>query len=157
MVVLDDAVVAMRLEPQERDAPLVWRTAATGGPALAPPGAEAVAIHRGLALRPWAPAHLKAGVHSDGAIAISWFRRARTDGDGWDREPPLNEEAEIYLVEIVSDSEVRASFEVSAPSFMWTVEQQLEAFPEGLPATACVRVRQRSATYGWGEPAEIVL
>ncbi len=157
VVVLDDAVVAMRLEPQERDAPLVWRTAATGGPALAPPGEETVAIHRGLALRHWAPAHLKAGVHSDGAVAISWFRRARTDGDGWDREPPLNEEAEIYLVDIVSDSEVRASFEVSAPSYTWTAEQQLEAFPGGMPATASVRVRQGSATYGWGEPAEIVL
>lgn len=94
VVVLDEAVAPALIEPQERDAPLIWRTAAVGGPALAPAGEETVAIHRGLALRPWSPAHLKADLQPDGSIAIGWIRRARIDGDSWDREPPLNEEAE---------------------------------------------------------------
>lgn len=63
----------------------------------------------------------------------------------------------MYLVEIVAGSEVVAVFDVTATACVWTEDQQFEVLPEGLPGDLGVRVRQGSATYGWGEPAEIEL
>lgn len=150
-------LTAVPLAAHERGLPLVWRA----GPAGAPPGgnlaAEAELTWRGLADRPWAPAHPKAEWQSGGDLALSWIRRARTGGDGWEMEPPVGEEREVYRVEVRLDSEVVETAEVETCAFTWTEEAQTALFPDGLPDGLSVRVSQGSATFGWGEAAEVAL
>lgn len=156
-VVAVQDLTAVPLAEHERGLPLLWRTA----PAGALPGgdltSEAASTWRGLADRPWAPAHLKAEWGSGGDLALSWIRRARAGGDGWDVDPPVGEEREVYRVQICLDGEEIETVEVETCALVWTVEAQAAAFPGGLPEGLSVRVSQGSATFGWGEPAEIVV
>lgn len=150
-------LTAVPLAAHECGLPLVWRA----GPAGAPPGgniaADAELTWRALADRPWAPAHPKAEWQSGGDLALSWIRRARTGGDGWEIEPPVGEEREVYRVEVRLDGEVVETAEVETCAFTWTEEAQTALFPDGLPAGLSVRVSQGSATFGWGEAAQVAL
>lgn len=156
VVVLDDAIVPVSLADAERGLPLVWRAAPAGTPPGGLASAQTGFAWRGVADRPWAPAHLRA-VRQGGDLAFSWVRRARTGGDGWDVEPPLGEETEIYRLEIVEGAAVMASFETAGPSFVWPATAQLAIYPDGLPEGLVVRVAQGSALWGWGATAEAAL
>ena len=156
-VILDDRVIRAEADAHERGAELIWRTAPSGSPPGGLSSTETTFIWRGAALRPWRPAHLKVRRDADGAMTGRWIRRSRALGDGWDLEPPLLEEREIYRVSILDADEERAAYEVSTPMFIWTVEDQAAVFPGGVPGTARVRVRQGSAIRGWGAAAEVSL
>ncbi len=101
----------------------------------------------GNGLRPYAPCHLKSWSVSDGR-RISWIRRSRIDGDGWDlREIPLGEEREEYLVRVIGDGRVLR--EASIAETRWTYpEAQLEADRDSGPLR--IEVAQVSARYGPG-------
>jgi len=110
---------------------------------------EASFTWTGLALRPWSPAHLRLAV--DGSdLALSWVRRARLYGDGWETEPPLGEEAERYRVEILDGDDVVRTEETTAPAFTYTGAMQAADFPSGVPEPLAVRVAQHSGAFGWG-------
>ncbi|WP_296817791.1 glycoside hydrolase/phage tail family protein [Brevundimonas sp.] len=157
VVVLDGAVVPAAMTEAERGLPLIWRA----GPAGSPPGgsvsSEETFIWRGVARRPWSPAHLRAIAGTDGAVELHWTRRTRQGGDGWDLEPPLGEEREVYRVELLAGASVVATYEATTPAFAWTAEAQAEAFPDGVPSGVTARVAQGSATWGWGAAAELAL
>ena len=157
VVVLDEAVVMAGMAEAERGLPLVWRAGPAGAPPGGPASAEASFTWRGVARRPWAPAHLRAHAGAGGTVELSWVRRTRLGGDGWDIEPPLNEEREVYRVEILAGEVVAAVQETIAPAFSWTTAAQAEAFPHGLPEGLKARVAQGSATWGWGAVAETAL
>ena len=72
-------------------------------------------------------------------------------------EPPVGEEREVYRVEVRLDGEVVETAEVETCAFTWTDEAQTALFPGGLPDGLSVRVSQVSATFGWGEAAEVAL
>lgn len=150
-------LVDVPLPAHERGLPLIWRAT----PAGAAPGGnlsvEAELTWRGLADRPWAPAHLGARWLSDGGLSLSWIRRARGGGDGWDIEPPVGEEREVYRVEVRLDGEIVETAEVETCAFTWAEEAQTVLFPGGLPDGLSIRVSQGSATFGWGEAAEVAL
>lgn len=155
-VVAVEGLTPVPLDGHERGLPLIWRTA----PAGAPPGGEAedaAMVWRGLSERPWAPAHLRGDWLTDGALALSWIRRARTGGDGWDREPPLSEEREIYRVQICAEDAIVFETQVETSSLVWSADAQAEVFPEGTPTGLAARVAQGSVTFGWGEPAALRL
>ncbi|HYG27536.1 MAG TPA: glycoside hydrolase/phage tail family protein, partial [Caulobacteraceae bacterium] len=151
VVLLDEALARASVALGERGLPLIWRAAPAGGPAAGLAMTEAAFTWRGLALRPWAPAHLRVAEET-GGLAITWVRRARLYGDLWDAEPPLSEESERYLVEVLDGEVVVRAEEVTEPAFLYTTAMQAE---DG--AATAVRVAQYSASFGWGAARERAL
>ncbi|MFG1180322.1 baseplate multidomain protein megatron [Xanthobacter versatilis] len=117
---------------------------------------EVTATASGLALRPLSPVHVRGRRTAEG-VALSFIRRTRIAGDGWDAlEVPLGEASEAYRVEILSGASVVRAFEVSAPQLLYGVADELADF--GTPqATLTVRVAQRSASVGLGAAVTAVV
>jgi hypothetical protein len=115
VVVLDEALVRADLALAERGLPLTWRAAPAGGPASGPSMSQAVETWRGLSARPWSPAHLRVRTQGGDAV-VTWIRRARLAGDGWDAEVPLGEEREVYRVEILDGETVIRTAETATPA-----------------------------------------
>jgi hypothetical protein len=140
----------------ERGLPLTWRAAPAGGPASGPSMSQAVETWRGLSARPWSPAHLR--VRSQGGDAVvTWIRRARLAGDGWDAEVPLGEEREVYRVEILDGAMVIRMAETATPGFTYTAAQRAADFPAGPTGPLAVRVAQGSGLFGWGAVSRALL
>lgn len=156
VVVVDERLVRADLALGERGLPLVWRAAPSGGPAAGAGMRQMEATWRGAALRPWSPAHLRARA-SGGDMRLSWIRRTRVGGDGWEAEVPLAEESETWRVEILHGEAVVRTVELSAPGFAWTAAMRAADLPSGATETLSARVAQGSATWGWGAPATIAL
>jgi len=155
-VMLDEALVRADLAPAERGLPLAWRAAPAGGPASGPSMSQAAETWRGLAARPWSPAHLRTRTEG-GDTVVTWIRRTRLAGDGWDAEVPLGEEREAYRVEILDGQAVVRTVETAVPSFTYTAAQRAADFPAGPAGTLSVRVAQGSALFGWGAVSRILL
>ena len=110
-------------------------------------------VHRreafqGNGLRSYAPCHLVAKI-TDQAVRASWIRRSRIDFDSWQRaEVPLGEEAELYIVRLVSNGQIMHQDTVSQP--LWS--SQNAAVSAELPPSAMleVHVAQVSALFGPG-------
>jgi len=157
VVLLDSALVRAEVGSAERGLPLVWRA---GPPGSVDPLAwtESRFTWRGVHGRPWSPARLRARREPDGGVRLSWTRRARVDGDAWDGEPPLGEEAERYRTEVLdATGTVLRSWEVEASAVLYDAAEVAADWPDGPPAALAVRVRQGSAVWGWGAPAERAL
>lgn len=94
------------------------------------------------ALRPWAPAHLRAERDASGDVTISWKRCARFGGDAWGPgEPPLGAAAESYRVDILDGGDVRRTFNAAIPSCVYSVADQTADFGAP-PALLHIRVAQ---------------
>ncbi|MGH1460011.1 MAG: baseplate multidomain protein megatron [Paracoccaceae bacterium] len=110
-------------------------------------------VHRieafdGVGLRPYAPVHLRADPLAGGDYAISWIRRTRIAGDGWDTiEVPLGEESESYLLQIRLGGALVREQILPAPS--WTYSAAMQA-ADGTTGGFEVSVAQISASYGAG-------
>jgi hypothetical protein len=102
----------------------------------------------GNGLRPYAPAHLRGKVQLDGALALTWFRRTRIDGDPWEPlEVPLGEESESYLLRVVKDDIVLREETLAAAAYAYSVAAQTA---DGAVAPFRIDVAQVSASYGTG-------
>ncbi|MDX2264605.1 MAG: glycoside hydrolase/phage tail family protein [Hyphomicrobiales bacterium] len=148
-VLLDAAVIETGLALGDIRRDFVW----TYGPANRAPGdpsyATVTRAVAGLGLRPLSPVHVR-GARASGDLAITWVRRTRLGGDGWEApDAPLAEEREAYEVDILSGATVKRTLAVSAPLAVYTAAQQTADF--GAPqAAVAVRVHQMSAVYGRG-------
>jgi len=149
VVVLDETLVRADLALSERGLALTWRAAPAGGPASGPAMSEVVATWRGLSSRPWSPAHLRVRTESGDAV-VTWIRRARRAGDGWDAEVPLGEERELYRVEVLDGETVVRAVETAAPTWTYAAAQRAADFPSGPTGVLAVRVAQGSTLFGWG-------
>ena len=79
----------------------------------------------GIALRPYAPVHLRAERAVDGAQGFSWVRRTRVEGDNWQlANVPLGEASEAYLVRVRVGATVRREETVSAPNWLYSAVDQ---------------------------------
>ena len=99
---------------------------------------------KGIGLRPYAPAHLRAERSGD-EVGLSWVRRTRFGGDDWEIEPPLNEETERYRVTVEANGESRTdetselSITLAAPTLaVITVAQISAQSGPGLSTTIAV-------------------
>jgi hypothetical protein len=152
-VLIDDSVLRLPLSGAERDLALNWRY----GPATRDVGdgsyVSLVHAFRGVGLRPYAPAHVR-GTRSGGDLALSWVRRTRVGGDGWNGpEVPLSEADERYEVDILDGVTVKRTIASTVPSALYTAAAQTVDF--GAPqATVRVRVHQLSAVAGRGSGRE---
>jgi hypothetical protein len=118
---------------------------------IAPPAGALVtsnrAAHASLtlphaALRPWAPAHLRAVRDVSGDVAISWVRCARLGGDSWGPgEPPLGFPTEGYVLEILDSGVPIRTETVALPSFNYSAAAQTADFGS-LPGSLQIRVAQ---------------
>ena len=156
VVMLDEALARADLAPAERGLPLVWRAAPAGGPASGPSMSETVETWRGLSARPWSPAHLRVKTQGGDAV-VTWIRRTRLAGDGWDAEVPLGEEREVYRVEILDGAAVVRTAETTTPTFTYTAVQRAADFPAGPGGALAVRIAQGSALFGWGASRQVLL
>ncbi|MBX3523233.1 MAG: glycoside hydrolase TIM-barrel-like domain-containing protein [Xanthobacteraceae bacterium] len=101
------------------------------------------------ALLPWSPVHLAARRTEDG-IVLTWIRRTRSGGDGWDTlEVPLGEEREAYRVEILDGEGVVRTLETDAPQALYVNADEAVDFGGPLSSIA-FRVSQLSAVAGAG-------
>ncbi|WP_282025914.1 baseplate multidomain protein megatron [Limimaricola cinnabarinus] len=108
----------------------------------------------GIGLRPYAPAHLAARA-AGGDLEITWIRRARRGGDGWEgREVPLGEEREAYLLRILDGGVVLREVEVETPAFVYTAAAQMA---DGAAGDLVVQVAQISDAFGPGPFAAITV
>lgn len=156
VVVLDEALVRADLVAAERGLPLTWRAAPAGGPASGPAMSQTLETWRGLSARPWSPARLKVRPQGGDAV-VTWIRRARLAGDGWDAEVPLGEEREVYRVEVMDGETVVRTAETVTPAFTYTAAQRAADFPSGPTGALAVRVAQGSALFGWGAVSRTLL
>jgi hypothetical protein len=109
-----------------------------------------------VALRPLSPVHPRARRSGDG-IELRWIRRTRVDGDSWAlQDVPLGEDAEAYVVDILSGGDVVRSLQSQTPSVLYPDADELADF--GAPQTTlAVRIAQISGSAGRGFPAETIL
>lgn len=102
----------------------------------------------GNGLRPYAPAHLRVAGTAATDISITWTRRTRIDGDGWDtHDVPLGEESEQYLLRVRSGATILREVTVATPNWVYSAGQQAA---DGAVAGDLVEVAQISARYGPG-------
>lgn len=84
---------------------------------------EAVPVN----LRPLSPVHLRANVETDGAINLSWVRRARGASDDWSLSSlPLNEESEAYQIIVDLDGVTLRTVETTTSSWVYSAIDQAE-------------------------------
>ncbi len=108
---------------------------------------ERVRSFRGVGLRPFAPAHLRARRQGDG-LTLSWVRRTRIDGDSWEGfDVPLGETSEQYLLRVWVGAEKRRETVLSAPIFTYSAAMRAE---DGIAGAYAIEVAQLSDRFGPG-------
>lgn len=142
IVKLDTRLARVEIGPHEWNEPLTF---------TAPPAntvaTDARAEHFTLtlphaALRPWAPAHLRARRTPGGDVAISWVRCARLGGDSWGPgDPPLGSAPESYVLNILDGDDLKRSVNVTMPAYLYGVADQTADFGAP-PASLRLRVAQ---------------
>lgn len=148
-VLLDEALIPVPIAIDEVGRPSNWRLAPDrlffDDPAALPLTLQPA----GIGLRPLSPVRL-AGRRTGQGIVISFIRRTRGDGDGWDLvEVPVNEEQEAYQIEILDGTLVRRTFVSSTPFALYPADAEISDF--AAPQTQLtVRVSQLSAAVGAG-------
>jgi len=110
----------------------------------------------GNGLRPYAPAHLRAARDSNGGLAITWTRRTRIDGDAWENEVPLGEDAESYRLRVWRSGTILREVTTPAPEWIYAADLQAgDGLIGAMPVPIDVTVAQVSARYGPGLEARL--
>ncbi|WP_313352569.1 phage tail protein, partial [Paracoccus sp. (in: a-proteobacteria)] len=143
VVVLDGAVGQVELAPSARNQLRHWRIGpATRGPED-PSYHHIAAAFRGAGLRPLSPCHLRVTDR-----VVTWIRRTRVQGDGWDgTDVPLGEAQEQYSVRLIRDGQVLTQAVVGEPR--WVVPENAWSSAKAGGGFA-VEIAQLSDTFGAG-------
>jgi hypothetical protein len=150
-VLLDAAITPLPVRADQLGLPLSYRIGAARDDHAAPSFSALTVTADGVGLTPFAPVQLRyrrdAG---SGDIAMTWTRRTRFGGVGWEQaEVPLNEEGEAYRLEILDGAEAVRTVELATPGYLYTAAEQSADY--GAPVTTFpVRIAQLSATAGAG-------
>ena len=156
-VLLDAAVETLPVRVDQLGLPLRHRFGPARDDHAAPAFLEQTITAKGVGLIPFAPVHLHARRAASGDVALTWMRRTRFAGAGWELvEVPLNEERERYRVEIRDGPDVVRSLEVASPAYFYSAADQTADFGL-LPSEFSLRVAQLSATVGAGRMLEAVV
>ncbi|UFM66686.1 glycoside hydrolase/phage tail family protein [Paracoccus sp. MA] len=146
VVLLDGAARQVELAPSARNQLRHWRI----GPATRAPDdpsyRHVAAAFRGAGLRPLSPCHLEVR-----GRVVTWIRRTRVQGDGWDGpDVPLGEAQERYSARLVRDGLVLAEAVVAEPRWVVPENSWSQAIAGGGFA---IEVAQLSDTFGAGPHA----
>jgi hypothetical protein len=154
-VLLDDHLLTLASGLGALDRPIELRLVASGRSHDDPAALALTVTPKPTALEPLAPVHVAARRDGDG-IHVSWIRRTRRDGDAWGVEVPLGEDAEAYVLDILSGGETVRSIASATPAALYAAADELADF--GAPqAVLRGRVTQLSSTIGRGRPAAFTL
>ena len=155
VVVLDDTLTQIALSDADRGLDRHYRVGPATRPASDASFTHSVEAFQGVALKPYAPVHLRQKTLASGDIDITWKRRTREGGDNWQSfEVPLGEAAELYFVQVVDGAVVLRSNTVSVPT--WTYSAT-DIAADGPSPNAAVEVAQISGKFGPGSLARIAL
>ena len=109
----------------------------------------------GVGWRPYRPVHLGAELVEGGAIALSWVRRTRIDGDSWQgADVPLGEGAEIYHVRILSSGKLVREYFTARSQVIYTGQDQTK---DGTHDDFSVEIAQISERFGPGPYASLTI
>lgn len=148
VVMLDGAVTRAEAARNERGLPLVWRVGPRNAPAGGSAAIETVWTYRGLAERPWSPAHARALARQDGGFELGWLPRHRLEGDGWDGEPAAADPLRFRVRVLDGETEVRA-LEVEGTTAIYGAAEVGADFPDGAAGLGFA-VSQWGDGWGWG-------
>lgn len=88
-----------------------------------------------------------------GAIALTWLRRTRIEGDSWlGLDVPLGEDEELYQVQVLQGDRVARQELVTAQRYAYSAAMQAA---DGVQAGFRLSVAQLSTRFGAG-PARFV-
>lgn len=153
VVLLDGSQVAVSMTQNEIGLPFNWKV----GPAPQDIGhysyVDVAHAFTGRALKPYAPVHVRSA-RTGNDLTISWIRRTRFGGDGWGTaDAPLNEDSELYEVDIMEGAAVKRTLSGASPQVVYSEADQIADWGS-VQASYTVRIYQLSAVVGRGEPAE---
>jgi hypothetical protein len=147
-VFLDAAPPRADLGAAERGLPLIWRAGPAGAVAGGPGPAERRWTARGLAARPWSPAHVRAVLQPDGGYAVGWIPRSAVDGDRWDGATGADDPGRFRVRVLDGSTEVR-TLEVSQAAAVYPAADVAADFPAGVPELRFA-VSAWGDAWGWG-------
>jgi len=149
VVLLDEALFPLTDKLSDIGAPAVYRIGPADRDHADPSFVEIATTATANALRPWAPAHVKARRTTAG-VEITFVRRARIDGDAWETlDPPLGEEREDYRIAIHDGATIMRQWRVPQQTALYAGADELADF--GAPQSFLdIAVAQMSATVGEG-------
>ncbi|MEL6477588.1 MAG: glycoside hydrolase/phage tail family protein [Pseudomonadota bacterium] len=154
-VMIDSAPAEISLTPAERGLPRRYRVGPAQYGFSHPSFTESVETYQGVALRPFAPSHLRVSGRLGADIAISWIRQTRIEGDVWEGiDVALGEEIESYRLQVLQQGNVLREIILADPSFTYTAEMQAA---DGTQPGAEIAVAQLSRTFGFGLDRRIPL
>ena len=148
VVMLDGAITRAEAARNERGLPLVWRAGPRDAPAGGSAATETVWTYRGLAERPWSPAHARALARPDGGFDLGWLPRHRLEGDGWDGEAAAADPLRFRVRVLDGETEVRA-LEVEGTTAIYGAAEVGADFPDGTAGLGFA-VSQWGDGWGWG-------
>ncbi|WP_210485633.1 baseplate multidomain protein megatron [Microvirga antarctica] len=149
IVRLDEAVVPLTTDLRDLGQTWRYRIGPAGRDHADPSFIEMAATAGSDPLRPLSPVRLRAARQA-GDIRITWQRRTRLDGDGWEPvDVPLSEATEAYEVEILRDSSVIRTLTCTQPEVIYPLAQELSDFGVAQDVLT-LRVVQLSAVVGRG-------
>jgi hypothetical protein len=158
IVILDARLARMDVAAHEWNEPVLFVAPPVGSAATdARASVQSIDLPH-AALRPWAPAHVRAVREASGDVAISWVRCARIGGDSWGPgEPPLGAPNEAYQIDILNGggATLRSST-ISTAGYTYTAAGQIADF--GAPPTSLrLRVAQLDASGSPGLNNEVTI
>ena len=156
-VLLDRAVSRLPVTADKLGLPVRYRFGPARDDHAAPSFVEITVTAEGRGLMPLAPAQLRASYLAGGDVSLSWIRRTRFGGTGWELvDVPLNESFEGYRLKILDGPDVVRSIDLTTSFYLYTAAQQTMDF--GAPTTDfSVQIAQLSAAIGAGLTLEDVV
>ena len=116
-VLLDGAVGQLNLPASARGLERHYRVGPASRGTIIQVISTELEAFSGVGLRPYRPVHLAAERLPGGAIALSWTRRTRIDGDSWaGTDVPLGEEREAYVVRVNNGAMILREIASDAPT-----------------------------------------
>jgi hypothetical protein len=156
IVLLDGAVLPLATSLAEIGQDWAYRIGPAGRDPSDPTYIELPATTTANALLPLAPVQARAR-RTAGGIELTWIRRTRLDGDGWNLvDVPLGEEIEAYAIDILAGPSVVRTIAAGTSAALYGVAAELADF--GTPQSfLALRIHQLSRSVGRGRPAEVIL
>ncbi|MDC0656501.1 glycoside hydrolase/phage tail family protein [Leisingera sp. SS27] len=154
-VLLDGSAVQMSLSPEQRRRLRHYRIGPARRGLEDPSYLHLQESFEGVGLRPYAPVHLRLSGALGQDVSADWIRRTRIEGDSWELdEVPLGEEIESYRIRVMRGATVLREETSATPA--WAYPAGAQAL-DGVQAGDVLEVAQRSARFGAGAAAEVVL
>ncbi|MFY0312353.1 glycoside hydrolase/phage tail family protein [Leisingera sp. D0M16] len=155
VVLLDGTPVQLDLAPEQRRRVRHYRIGPARRALDDPSYVHLQESFDGNGLRPYSPVHLRLSGALGADISAVWVRRTRIEGDSWElEEVPLGEEVEAYRIRVMRGGTVLREETSGTPAWSYPAVAQAE---DGVQAGDVLEVAQRSARFGAGPTAEVVL